>query len=90
MITTSVTTFSYNIYFQFWLITVSYFIILFQPIKNRRLNNCVLLNLSCQYNNIYVNSYKYLKKIKRAQPDDWKKKKEKKKERANEVISGTH
>ena len=31
-------------------------------------------NLLCQYNNIYVGSYKYLKE-KKVQTEDWKKKK---------------
>ena len=36
-----------------------------------------MCNLLCQYNNIYVNSYKYLKeKKKEAHTDDWKEKKE--------------
>ena len=58
-----VTTFSQNIYFQLWLVTVSYFIILFRPIRNWHLNNCEIFCISITiYIYIYANSYKYLKK----------------------------
>ena len=87
MITTSVTTFSQKIYFQLWLIRVSYFTILFWPIKNRHLNNCVLWNLLYQYNNIYTSSYKYLKKS-----TNWwlKKRKKDEEKRANEMMNSTY
>ena len=87
MITTSDTTFLQKIYFQLWLIRVSYFTILFWPIKNRHLNNCVLWNLLYQYNNIYASSYKYLKKS-----TNWwlKKRKKRKEKRANEVMNSIY
>ena len=40
IITITVTTFLQNIYFQLWLVTISYFIILFRTIRNWHINNC--------------------------------------------------
>ena len=36
----SVVILSQNIYFQLWLVTVSYFIILFRLVRNWHINNC--------------------------------------------------
>ena len=52
-----VTTFSQNIYFQLWLVTVSYFIILFRPIRNWHLNNCEIFCVSIT---IYIYIYIYM------------------------------
>ena len=58
VITTSITTFSQNIYFQLWWVTVSYFIILFRPIRNWLLNNyeicCVSITI---YMLTHINIY---------------------------------
>ena len=61
--------FSQYLYFQLWLVSISYFIILFWAIRNWQLNNCKIIckNILCEYNNITL-AYKYLKgKTKRVQ-----------------------